>query len=361
MSTLRLMAIDAICQRGSIRDSDVATLRRAFAMETEIPAGDIDAMFRAHNLARVRDPSWADFFIETLTDYVVRELEPAGYVTSAHAGWLIARISSAGRIRSKTEHDLLLNVIDKARWVPESLMCFALAQIRDAVITGEGPLRGGSSLGPGAITLAEVEQIRALLFAYGNEGPLAITGAELDLLLDIEEAIAANRSSSHPESETSPLEAWPLESWRDLIEKATASAALAASGYSGPSREEALSEARALFPAPFTANPFAFAEPIRPFRHQTIAAPIGQGALVTTYRPLATEARAMLRLELQRIEIITGEPVTIADATRLGQRLAATRLSGTAVTGVVASLAGVGIKLAPTLAAPAAAGTTRAA
>lgn len=147
MTTLRMMAIDAICQRGSIRDSDVATLKRAFALETQLAASDIDLLFRAHSLARVRDRSWDDFFIETLTDYVVRELEPAGYVTSAHAGWLIARVSNGGRIRSKVEHDLILNVIDKARWVPESLMIFALAQIRDAVISGEGPLRAGSMLG----------------------------------------------------------------------------------------------------------------------------------------------------------------------------------------------------------------------
>ncbi len=81
MSTHRLMAIDAICQRGSIRDADVALLRRAFTHEAHITAGDVDALFRAHTLARVQDPSWSDFFIDTMTDYVVRELEPIGYIT----------------------------------------------------------------------------------------------------------------------------------------------------------------------------------------------------------------------------------------------------------------------------------------
>jgi hypothetical protein len=37
------MAIDAICQRGSIRDADVAHLRRAFTHEAHITAGDADA------------------------------------------------------------------------------------------------------------------------------------------------------------------------------------------------------------------------------------------------------------------------------------------------------------------------------
>lgn len=353
MNTLRLMAIDAICQRGSIRDSDVATLRRAFAMETEIGAQDVDALFRAHNLARVRDPSWSDFFIETLTDYVVRELEPTGYVTSAHAGWLIARVSSAGRVRSKTEHDLLLNVIDKARWVPESLMTFALREIRDAVTTGEGPLRGASGIGPGAITLSEVEQIRALLFAYGNEGPLAITAAEIGLLLDIEAAVAARQATAHPESTTSPLEAWPVESWQDLIEKATASAALAASGYAGPSREEALSEARPLIGSQVVAAHQRFGGP-------TSLSPCND-PLVAAYHRLSTEARSMQRLELQRIEIITGEPVTTADASRLAARLLEPALRNGAAARIVALLAEAGLALAPAFVAGHTSGSVRAA
>ncbi len=346
MTTLRLMAIDAICQRGSIRDSDVATLRRAFALETQLGAGDIEALFRAHNLARVKDPSWADFFIETLTDYVVRELEPSGYVTAAHAGWLIARVTSAGRIRSKTEHDLILNVIDKARWIPESLMVFALGQIRDAVITGEGPLRAASGSGAGSITLAEVEQIRALLFAYGNEGPRAISQVEIDLLLDIEAAVAVHKSAGNTESETSPIDAWPIEAWQDLIEKATASAALAASGYAGPSREEALNEARPLFN-------LGTNDPITPEQLRTGRVSMGaaaQGGLVSQYRTLPVEARAMLRLELQRIEIITGEAVAMADATRLAARLAEEPLRNGPAARVVEALTAANFALASALA-----------
>jgi len=311
MSTLRLMAIDAICQRGSIREPDVLTLRRAFALEPQLHASEIDALFRVHALARVQDPAWADFFAEILTDYVVRELEPAGYVTSAHAAWLVARVSSAGRVRTKAEHDLLLNVIDKARWVPASLMAFALAQIRDAVRTGDGPLRAGAETGPGTITLLEVEQVRSLLFAYGNEGPKAITEIEAELLLDIDGALrrveaarvaheAILRSDSWP-VEPWRLDGWPQQAWSDLLDKAIANAVLSASGYACPTREEALNEAR-----PLTSPQAAL-----------------QG-----YRPMTPEARALLRLELQRIEIITGEPVRPADPVRLAEILDAEQHEG---------------------------------
>ena len=317
MSSLRLMAIDSICQRGSIRDSDVATLRRAFTLENHIAATDIDGLFRANALARVQDPSWHDFFIETLTDYVVRELEPAGYVTAAHAGWLIARVSQAGRVRTKTEQDLLLNVIDKARWVPESLVSFALAQIRDAVITGEGPLRIGAEPDTGRITLAEVEQIRKLLFAYGNEGPKAITQTEAELLLQIDRAITT-KSAEASNTPASPLESWPLEAWQDLVRKALTSAILSASGYAGASREEALNEFQAL-----TSELV-----IRQFPQDAIRSPrmgnaaATHGSVVAGYQRLSPEALALLRLELQRIEIITAEPVVPANGPRLSAIMA---------------------------------------
>jgi hypothetical protein len=331
MSTLRLMAIDAICQRGSVRDSDVATLRRTFAHEPHISASDVDALFRAHNLARVRDPSWADFFIETLTDYVVRELEPEGYVTATHAGWLIARISNAGRIRSKTEHDLLLNIIDKARWVPESLQAFALTQIRDAVTTGEGPLRTGSAVSPGTINLVEVEQIRALLFAYGNEGPRAITQTEAELMIDIEQALTAHIEEPSTHRATATIDPWPVDSWRDLLGKAIANAILSASGYTGPSREEALNEAI----------------PLRQ-THRT-AGVTYQGGLLANYRRLQTEERALQRLELQRVEIITGETVASADANRLAHRLQSPALARSLLARSVAELQSCGFQIAAPL------------
>ena len=38
----------------------------------------------------------------------------------------IERISRDGRVETKTELELLVNVLDKARWAPQSLVRFAL-------------------------------------------------------------------------------------------------------------------------------------------------------------------------------------------------------------------------------------------
>ncbi len=289
------MAIDEICQRGSIREADVEMLRHAFAREAHLSAGDVDAPFRVHALARVQHASFSGFFVETMTDYVVRELEPAGYVTSAHAGWLMARVSTAGRVRTKTEHDLLLNVIDKARWVPESLVAFALAQIRDAVVCGEGPLRADGSVPAGVISRHEIERVRALIFAYGADGPPAITQIEAELMMDIDDALPTGNNTGNNIDDADDVRARAI--WGDLYMKVIANAVLEASGYVCPTREEAMSERQPLLASKATAG------------------------VLAGYSAQSAEGRGLARLERQRIEIITGERVGEADAARLAARI----------------------------------------
>lgn len=328
MSSLRMMAIDEICQRGSVRDADVAMLRRAFTRETDIKAADADSLFRIQEACRVQDPAWADLFISTLTDYVVRELEPSGYLTAVHGGWLIARLSRHGRVTTKTELDLLLNVLDKARWAPESLVGFALNQVGAAVRSGDGPLRSGSGAEAGTISLGEVEYVQRVLLATNAEGMYDLTRIETEALLDIDAAIV---------NDGSVAQATALVLWRDLAGKAVANAAMSASGYAGPSRERSLEPGAMLWPLPV--------DPPR------LVQLVGReaGSILASYRRLTPEERALLRLERQRIEIITGEPARevdggwIADrigrSGRFGDVLAALKASGATLHNAIADLA----------------------
>ena len=124
MSALQFADISEICGRGSVKDADVAALRRAFTQKPSLKPADVEALFYIQDACPVQDPVWAEFFIDTVTDYLVRELEPSGYLTHGQGTWLIARISVDGRVRTKTEFDLLVNVLDKSRWAPASLACF---------------------------------------------------------------------------------------------------------------------------------------------------------------------------------------------------------------------------------------------
>lgn len=288
MTNIASDTVDDICNRGNVRDADVMKLRRIIYAEAGIAAGDIEALFAINEIARIQAPAWPAFFVEAVTDFMINELPPQGYVTAANADWLIQRIGRDGRVDSATELELLVNVLDQARWVPECLARFALEQVKYAVIHGDGPLRAGKALAAGQITADEVALLRRILYAFGGDGNAAITRAEAEVLFDIEDATAGSAQS--PE-------------WQDLFVKAVASVVMAASGYKVPSREEAL-------------------------RRETWLASRGDlsigkilGRVFAAYDHQSAEERALSRLERQRIEIITNAEVTESEASWIADRI----------------------------------------
>ena len=323
MSALQLAAIGDICGRGSVKDTDVAMLRRALAQEACLNAADAEALFRIQDACPVQDPVWAEFFIDTVTDYLVREAEPSGYLTRCQGAWLAARISSEGRVRTKTEFDLLVNVLKKSRWAPASLACYALGQIRDAVLSGTGPLRSGCILACGRITPVEVEGVRSILCAYGAEGTMAVTRPEAEILFAINDAVC-------------PPDATPDDAgWSDLFTRAVTGAIMAASGYAVPSREDMLQHEPGIAIAPDVTGAGASGRATK--------------GLLGSYRTQSAEERALERLERQRVEIITGEPVLEVHAGWLAERLGSGRPVGRNEQALLAAVKRAGTTLAPAL------------
>lgn len=293
MSGFHAVSIDEICHRGSIKDGDVARLRRLIFTDTGMSEAEAKLLFRINDACKVQDPSWPEFFIEALTDYVVNEAEPRGYITTELAAWLMAEISRDGRVDSKTELELLVNLLGRARWSPESLVRFTLDQVKHAVISGTGPLRAGAEPAPGVIHEGEVELLRRILYAFGGDGNMSITRAEAEVLFEINDATAG---------------APPNPDWTDLFVKAVANCVMGASGYTVPSREEALRRE-------------GWLESRGDLSIARIVAGMATGWLRTAYKEQTPEERALARLECQRIEIITNEEVTQGEVEWLADRL----------------------------------------
>jgi hypothetical protein len=317
MGVLQFVSVDEIQSRGSIRDGDVLKLRRAFNDDAEISQAEAEALFALNASCAVKDPIWAEFFVEALTDYIVNQAEPEGYIAAGNAAWLIERVSSDGRVESGTELELLVNVLDKARWAPPSLARFALEQVKLAVLTGDGPLRAGQSLEPGAISTAEVALLRRILFAFGGDGNISVTRAEADTLIDINNAIAPGQSA--PE-------------FTGLFVKAIANAVLSGIGLAVPSRAEVLrtdawlDDADTRGPGSLLADAFTRGASgnharsrVGGFLGRMFSSP-GAGVW-GTFRLQSTEEQALARLERQRLEIITNERLDDADAAWLVSRL----------------------------------------
>ncbi|MBI1386325.1 MAG: hypothetical protein GC150_15570 [Rhizobiales bacterium] len=286
--------IAGIRAQGAVSAGDVLALRRAFYEDGAISVTEAEALLDIEATADERDPSWAPFFIEALTDFTVHQVAPAGYVSAENADWLIARITADGQVRTASELELVISIADAARWVPERLTRFALAQVKDAVLGVSGPLADGRGLEPGVIGAAEVDLIRRILYAAGGDGNIAITRAEAEILFDINDA--TREAENHP-------------SWSDLFVKAVANHLMAAAGYAPPTREEALRleewlEERGSV-SDFLGSMFSG----------------GFRAVWEKYREQSAEERALERLTEQRRQILLAEEVTSLEASWLAARI----------------------------------------
>lgn len=295
MAVLSAVSIAEIKARGSIKDADVLKVRRNYYDDGSITVEEADAILALNDACPVQDPAWADCFVETITDYVVEQAKPEGYLTTENCDWLIARIAKDGRVETKTELELLVNVLDKARWAPQSLIRFALDQVKFAVVEGSGPLRSGRKLSPGRVCEADVDILRRMLYSFGGDGNIAVTQPEAEVLFDINDATAG--ADNHP-------------AWTDLFVKAIANSVMAASGYACPPREEALARE-------------AWLDRRGDLSLSNMIAGMASGVkgLFAGYHMQTDEEQAIHRLTLQKIGIVTHEVITPAEAEWLAGRI----------------------------------------
>jgi hypothetical protein len=297
MGGLGSLPVEQILKRQTIEFDDILLLKRVFYEDGVVSADEANLLFSMHQGCTVRHADWPDFFVDAITDYLVFQEAPRGYLTAANANWLAARTSTDGKVATKTEIDLLINALEKARWAPVSLSRFALEQVKHAVVTGEGPLRKGKPVSAGRISECEVDLIRRILYGFGGDGHVAVTRSEADVLFDIDEAVAG-----------SP----PNAIWTDLFVKAIANVIMSASGYSVPSREEALrQEADLEEDDEQTSILFSLLSMV----HANLS------SMQDAYHDQTVEERALSRLEHQRIEIITNELIPEPDPAWLVGRL----------------------------------------
>ena len=217
--------VGELARAGRIAAEDVLRLRRNIYGDRTITEAQIDALFELDRSCSDKASEWTDLFSEALADYLVEQREPRGYLDEANADWLIGRITRDGRIDTATELEVLVTLLEKSKQSPERLVRFALEAVREAVLHGSGPARRGGEYKPGVITEADVNLLRRVLFAYGGDQHIVVSRAEAELLFDLNDATA--QADNHP-------------SWPDLFVKAIANSVLFYSGYTVPTRQDAL-------------------------------------------------------------------------------------------------------------------------
>ena len=296
MSNVPSVSMDEIRARGAILAADVLSLRQdIYGCTSEISKIKAEEIIKLDRECAIQDPSWQDFYIEAVTDYIVEQSEPRGYITVQNAAWLISQLEEGGRVQTARGMELLAHILDRSRWSPTGLVQFALKQIKLTVLEGGGQVRDGRALQSGMIGEVEVELIRRILFAFGGDGNIAISKAEAEILFDLNEQ--SSEMENHP-------------SWTDLFAKSIANYVMGASGYRVPSRQEALRRQEWLEDTDID---------ISDFLAKMVSG--GLGDVWSAYSEQSREDRELARLEHEKVQIITAEAITEDEAGWLTERI----------------------------------------
>ena len=173
---------------GAITSDEILALRRDGWSDGRIEPAEAEALFALNDRLAVRPPEWVDFFVEAQVEFLLAGNTPRGFITEAQADWLIARLDRDGSVESMAELELLAKLFDKAERIPERLKSFALGQLEQIVLTGNGPTRDGGTVDGARITDAECRLLRRFLFSFAGDGPGAVSQAEAELLFRIKDA-----------------------------------------------------------------------------------------------------------------------------------------------------------------------------
>lgn len=285
----RNLSFSEIRKRGAITDADVARLRRDMFPSGVTSDYEADALFALNDACPIKDIAWQTFFVGALSEYTVHRLAPSGYVTVENAAWLIARITNDLQVTTLTELDLLITVLDKARWSPSGLSAFALEQVKRSIITGSGLMRSSKRSSPGVVDTADCDLLFRILCAFGGDAAVPITQAEAEVLFDINDATRDARNAP---------------AWLDLFTKAIANFLMAASGYAVPLRQEALWREAGLGLGADRA-PTAWDADAQRLLARLMAG--GLQAMLDVHGRRSAADQALVRLEREKIDLITSE------------------------------------------------------
>jgi len=211
--------------KGRITAEDVIKFRREIFQDMVVSRSEGEGVFALNNAIEDTCREWNDFFVEAMVDYCVNQAEPRGYMSDSNADWLMSQIVKDGRLDTNSELELVVKIIERAHEVPTQFAAFALEQVADAVIEGNGKLLNTDEIKPGVIGAAEANLVRRVLYGVGADGSIKISKEEVEVLFKLNDMTI--EAENHPE-------------WTDVFVKAVACHLMAAGGYQMISRKEAM-------------------------------------------------------------------------------------------------------------------------
>lgn len=161
---------------------DIDILRDHVFVQGLSTSQDAVILLAINNSCSEKCPEWHHYFIETMTDFIVRYCYPQGAMDEFNADWLISMISTRGIVSSPIELELLFHVIDMASHIPESLSIFALEQIHLAISEETGAWAGMRGSRRHGLLKADIALVSRVMSAIARSRGRHLTPGERRML-----------------------------------------------------------------------------------------------------------------------------------------------------------------------------------
>lgn len=167
--------------KSELTADDARALRHAvYGEDATVTQADAEVLFKLNADAGSLSQEWRQFFIEAMTDYVVHQQTPPGYIDEVKSDWLVAQIKKAGRVR-EDEIEMLIHSLEDAEESPTVLSNFVLELVKNVILT---KLKQNQRLDG-----SDVERLRRVIYSKGGDGNIAVTRHEAEALFDINDAL----------------------------------------------------------------------------------------------------------------------------------------------------------------------------
>lgn len=170
MSELRLsFPASAIIARGRLTSHEIDLLKAEVFPDGVVDDDGAALLFAINTSCRHAGPDWPDYFIGSMTGFLLHGMAPAGQLDDAKTLWLERMLAADGIVSTELELRLLLHVMEAAPHVPDSLKVFVLSQLRHAIHGGSGALAGRRHGQQRGISSADIDFLRTLLEVKDDE------------------------------------------------------------------------------------------------------------------------------------------------------------------------------------------------
>ena len=119
--TLQELKADLLAD-GIIDAAEVAKLKEILYADGIIDKDEAEFLFEINDAVtgKENDPSWETFFIQAISDFLLKDEVSPGEIDADEAAWLVEKIGADGQVDG-TEKALLMNLQKEAKSFPETL------------------------------------------------------------------------------------------------------------------------------------------------------------------------------------------------------------------------------------------------